>query len=391
MKVLHVIPAVAARYGGPSVAIFGMCRALQAAGTSTMVATTDADGRTRLRVPIGQPVSHDGVSTIFFRRYLGDAFKWSGALAAWLGEHVRDFDVVHIHAVFNHSSIAAARACVDRGVPFVLRPLGTLDPWSLGRKPLRKQVLRSLGADRLLSQATAVHYTSDEEKRLAEAQVPDLPAGAVIPLGIDDEFFEMAAPEGINRSAPYVLALTRLDEKKGLDLLVRAFAQTVRTPALRHWRLVIAGGGAASYVARLEALAKAARGDGATVELRGWVTGAHKTALLRGASLFASPSHQENFGISLVEALACGVPALLTPGVNLANDVERADAGWVVARTERALTESLTALLSNAANLERHGRSARTFANQFRWPLIATRLQSLYRDVLSGVPTHEVA
>src|SRR5439155_17790873 len=105
MKILHVIPGVAPRYGGPSQAIIQMCRALQTEGEEVLIASTDADGASRLRVETGAPTVYQGVPTIFFPRQWSEAFKYSRSLARWLDANVDSFDVVHIHAVFSHSSI----------------------------------------------------------------------------------------------------------------------------------------------------------------------------------------------------------------------------------------------------------------------------------------------
>src|SRR4051812_35629709 len=104
-RVLHVVPAIAARYGGPRVATLGMCRALNGIGEDTLIATTDADGPSRLRAPLGEIAEHDGVRVIMFPRQLSESFKWSRPLASWLRRHAEEFAVVHIHAVFSHSSI----------------------------------------------------------------------------------------------------------------------------------------------------------------------------------------------------------------------------------------------------------------------------------------------
>ena len=186
MKILHVIPAIAPRYGGPSQAIIEMCRALQDHGAEVLIATTDADGESRLRVETGTQTVYRGVPTIFFRRQFSEAFKYSRDLARWLNEHVSSFDVVHIHAIFSHSSIAAARACIQKGIPYIVRPLGSLDPWSLKQKRFAKNVLWRMGVKRMLSHASAVHYTASEEKRRAE-QGLGINSGMVVPLGVHQE------------------------------------------------------------------------------------------------------------------------------------------------------------------------------------------------------------
>jgi glycosyltransferase involved in cell wall biosynthesis len=119
-----------------------MCRALRRQGVETSLATTDADGPGRLPVPYGVETDYEGVPAVFFPRRLGEGFKLSVGLARWLSGAVAQFDVVHIHALFSHSSLAAARACRRHGVPSVVCPHGMLDPWALGQKRLRKRSSR---------------------------------------------------------------------------------------------------------------------------------------------------------------------------------------------------------------------------------------------------------
>src|SRR5687767_13054824 len=107
VDVLHVIPAVAPRYGGPSQAVVGMARALPRHGVRVLIATTDADARGKLSVPLGVRVDWQGVPAIVFPRQFSEAFKYSGPLGRWLRGHVTDFAVVHIHAVFSHACLAA--------------------------------------------------------------------------------------------------------------------------------------------------------------------------------------------------------------------------------------------------------------------------------------------
>ena len=149
--------------------------------------------------------------------------------------------------------------------------------------------------------------------------------GCVVPLGVElngsthDHSVANYFPELAQE--PYVLSLSRLHPKKGLDELIEAFH------ALKdqRWRLVLAGDGPPDYSTFLK---EKARGSERIV-FTGWVEGKRKEALMRGASLFALPSRQENFGLSVVEAMACAVPVLVTPHVNLAEDVRAAEAGWV--------------------------------------------------------------
>jgi glycosyltransferase involved in cell wall biosynthesis len=360
----------------------GMSRALAATGWSTLVATTDADGDSRLPVPIGRVTEHEGVATIFYPLTASEAYKWSPALATWLKGHVSDFEVVHVHSVFSHASVAAGRACRARGVPYVVRPLGTLDPWSLTRRRLAKRVLLETAVGRLLSGATCMHYTSAEEQRLAETAVRRLPGGVVVPLGVDDSFFATVR-DSSEATSDVLLSLGRLDPKKGIDLLIDAFHAAVAAPGhLGDWRLVIAGSGAAPYVTQLKE--RAAGGPASCrIEFAGWVAGAAKAALLRSAGVFMLPSLQENFAIAVAEAMACGVPAIVSPAVNLAPDIEREGAGWVTPRDVRSLSGTIARACEDAAGRARRGAAARRVAERFRWPVVARELGVMYDGVLA--------
>ncbi|MEE8303977.1 MAG: glycosyltransferase, partial [Candidatus Tectomicrobia bacterium] len=350
LRVLHVIPAVAARYGGPSRAILETCRALEGQDIESLIATTDADGPVRLPVALGRPITYQGVPTIFFARQWSEGFKYSHPLACWLQTNVRRFDLVHIDAVFSHASLAAARACQRHRIPYVVRPLGSLAPWCVNQKRFRKRLLWHFGVKQMLCRAAAIHYTTAEERRRVERR-SGLRCGIVVPLGIDEgvlntprtseRFRQQYAGLG---QAPYVLVLSRLHPVKGLELFFDAFLDVGCQEAFRHWRLVVAGDGEGGYVRNLKCLVQERGGDG-RVLFTGWLDEPEKVAALQGAALLALPSHHENFGLSAAEALACGVPVLVSTQVNLADEIRRAGAGWVVnlrrLDIRRALEEAL--------------------------------------------------
>lgn len=386
MKVLHVIPAVAPRYGGPSRAILEMCRALQERGIDLLIATTDADGPGRLSVEPGRPRAYKGVPTIFFPRQWSEGFKYSNLLARWLDSNVKTFDLLHIHAVFSHSSIAAALACRRYGIPYVLRPLGSLDPWSLNQKRLRKRLLWHFGVKQMLRGAVALHYTTAEERRLAEDSL-GLTRGVVVPLAVNEDLFKASAVPPCFRwrfpslgADPYLLVLCRLHPKKGLELLLEAFLALIEQMEFKRWRLVVAGQGEAGYVTSLQRLAQQGGGNG-RILFTGWLEGAEKISALREAALVALPSHQENFGLSVVEALACGVPVLVSSHVNLAEQIQAAGAGWVVSLERAALEHALFEALREGGERARRGAAGRDFARGFSWPRIAADLVRLYGSV----------
>lgn len=374
---LHVIPGVAPRYGGPSQAVLEMVRALRARGVEAEIATTDADGpEGRLAVATGRRVEFEGCPCWFFRREWGEALKYARGLSFWLRERVRDYDVVHIHAVFSHTSVEAGRAGRRAGVPYVVRPLGTLEPWSLRQRAWRKRVFWWLGARALVHHAAAVHYTSHAERRGAE-QALGIGRGVVIPHGVAP-----APAAEASQDPPYALVLGRLHRKKRVEMVLDAFARLHQEGRLRAWQLWIAGAGGPSYETELRARATAFR---ERVRFLGWVEGAHKARVLAGASLLVSASRHENFGIAVAEAMAAGVPVLVTPEVDLSEEVARVGAGWVVEGDSGSLARTLEEILTRPDELRARGAAGRALVSQrYEWSRVGDELRGLYLRVREG-------
>lgn len=373
MRVLHVIPSVSERSGGPAAAIVPMCRALRAEGIDVVLATTSHGLRQFSADEISE---YKGVPARVFPVQAGASFKYSRPLTAWLKASVKDFDLVHIHAVFNHASVAAGNACRKAGVPYVVRPLGTLDPWSMKQKAGRKRIFWSLVGKRMLQGSAAVHYTAVGEKIATEESL-GINHGRVIALGV--ELNGSTQPQAkaaehfpVLLGREYVLLLSRLDPKKNVEGLIHAF-KSLKDDA---WRLVIAGDGPRDYVSSLKQKASGSE----KIIFTGWVEGEQKEALLHDAALFALPSHQENFGLSVMEAMAHGVPVLVSPHVNLAPEIEAADAGWVVELTQ--LRDGLAMALECETERRLRGKAASGFARQHTWERTATELAQLYRELI---------
>jgi glycosyltransferase involved in cell wall biosynthesis len=363
-----------------------MCRALQDAGIDVLVATTDADLDVEPLVRLESVTSYKALPFIFFKKQSGNSFKYSRPFSRWLDQNVRNYDVVHIHAVFNHSCIAAARACRKRNVPYIVRPLGTLDPWGMKQKSFRKALFWQTVGKRMLRDAAAVHYTALAEQKGTEQSL-GLNHGQVVPLGVetnnfnpslDDEAFKREFPE--LREHPYILVLSRLLPTKGLDVLLEAFLSLVKQAEFRDWRLVLAGVGPVDYVGTLQKKVDSHNARH-SVLFPGWVGGERKEAILARASLLALPSHHENFGLCVLEALARSVPVLVSPHVNLAPEIEAAGAGWVVPVEAKALEAALAHALNDDRTRKQFGLAARNLSLRFSWSGISAQLVKLYSSV----------
>jgi glycosyltransferase involved in cell wall biosynthesis len=289
-RALHVIPSVGALRGGPSTMVRNLARDLCRQGIETHVVTTDDNGAGKLSVECGVPLVEEGVTYWYFRRQ-AKFYTFSWPLGAWLARHIPEYDIVHIHALFSFATLPAAFWARRHGVPYIVRPLGTLNDWGMkNRRPWLKRLSFRAIESRVLKHAARIHYTSDQERLEAEALEVTTPA-AVIPNAVPDcssgpyGDFRTRYPQ--LRDRRIVLFLSRLDPKKGLDLLLDAFARVrARVPDAS---LVLAGSGEEAFVASLRARA-ASLGISSDVVWPGFLVDGEKREAFADADVFVLPS-----------------------------------------------------------------------------------------------------
>jgi glycosyltransferase involved in cell wall biosynthesis len=261
---------------------------------------------------------------------------------------------------------------------------GMLDPWSLRQSRWKKRAALAVAHRRLLNGAARLHLGNADEERLIRPLRLTAPR-VIVPNGVTPPAdwppagaFRATRPE--LGGDPFVLFLSRLHPKKGLDLLAEAFAAVAgRVPGVR---LVVAGpddGSRADFEARVAWLRVADR-----VHLVGPLYGADKWAALRDAACFCLPSRQEGFSVAILEALACGRPAVVTENCHFP-EVGTAGAGVVTRLDARAVADGLIAVLSDPAAADRMGAAGRGLvAERYTWGRVAAQLEGVYRDVLGG-------
>lgn len=387
MRILHVISSLDPTLGGPSFACTAMARAVAAKGVEVSIYTTDF-GQEGAVPATGEAVVEAGVATHIFPVRHPKAWKRSPALGRALRRDVASFDLIHLHSLYLYHDWVAGDACRARGVPYIVRPHGTLDPYLRARHPVAKALLDRLFQDRVLRAAAAIHYTAEDEMRLAAGHDGDAP-GVVVPLGLDPTTvtggdaarFRARYPETGDRRI--VLFLSRLQEKKGLDLLIPAFA---RLAEARDLHLVLAGpdGG----MARSARALIAANGITARATVTGMLEGEAKRDAYAAAELFALPSYSENFGIVVVEAMAVGLPVLISDRVNIWREVETAGAGQVVDCRLGPVADGLAGLIDDPATAWAMGEMGRALvAQRFAWDRVADALIALYASVLPARST----
>lgn len=261
-------------------------------------------------------------------------YGYSPRFSSWVKKRQKEYDAVIIQGIWQYNSFGVWRALHGTSTPYFVFPHGMLDPWFKRTYPLKhlKKLLYWPWAEyRVLRDARAVLFTSEEERRLARGSFflyrcreRVVNYGTAVPEvdpAIAREQFYSAFPH--LRDKQFVLFLGRLHEKKGCELLLRAFATNRRTdPSLN---LVMAGPCPdQAYHKHLQRLA-----DNHPVTFTGMLTGARKWGAFMSAEAFILPSHQENFGIAVVEALACGTPVLISNRINIWREIDGDSAGYV--------------------------------------------------------------
>lgn len=371
MRVLHVIPGLELRDGGPSRAIRAMTAALQQRGIETVIATThlreEGPARdTALTVPV-----------VSFPRQGLPAWKASLPLSQWLYRHVDRFDLLHLHSTFCFTTLVAATIARIRQRPYIIRPLGTLDVWSRRQHAWKKRPYYALIERRNLAHAAALHATSESEaSHLRQLGLPT--PVAVVPLG-----FDLPAPSARPVGLPlHLLFLSRLHPKKNLPVLFAAVRRLIQEGL--PVQLTIAGDGPSGYREELQRQV-AAMGLQEVVFFTGWVDGQPKQDLLARSHLFVLPSLQENFGIAVLEAMAAGLPAVVSSEVALAAEIVQARAGLAVPPQDPALWADAIGKLAEASVHASASREAVRLAHEkFSLDAMTDGLLRLYRTVHGG-------
>jgi glycosyltransferase involved in cell wall biosynthesis len=328
VKILHVISSIDPVGGGPIEGIRQLGTALTRAGQTVELASLDAPDASFLKQ---SPLPVHPLGPVRFH------YGFSNRLVPWLRANRSRFDAVIVNGIWQYHSFGTWMALRNTGTPYVVFTHGMLDPWFKRAYPLKhvkKWMYWPWAEYRVLRDAHAVLFTCEEERRLARTSFWLYRCNeVVVSYGTSQpkwksgsesqELFEQY-PE--LKGKKLALFMGRIHPKKGCDLLIEAFASVLREHP--DWHLVIAGPDQVGWLAKLNIRA-AQLGLAPRITWTGMLSGAMKWGALRAAEVFVLPSHQENFGIAVVEALASGAPVLISNQVNIWREIEADGAGMV--------------------------------------------------------------
>jgi glycosyltransferase involved in cell wall biosynthesis len=386
MRILFVIPAIGPVYGGTSKIVIELTQALgRRAGVALDIVTTDLNGAERLPVAVNEWISENGRRIRYFPHPPDAKYVFNWKMLQWLRENVSSYDIVHVNTLFSPLASAASAVAVLRRTPYVATPHGMLETWAFAYKSWKKKPYFALLEKPLLQRAHGVHTNTGIESERVRALGVTAPT-YVVPNGVDpDEYDPLPTAEIFLARFPHlrdkrlILFLSRIDPKKGLDLLIPAFARIVKIFPDAH--LVIAGPDNVNYKVEVEQSLRAhACADAATFP--GMLGGELKRAALAAAAIYILPSYSEGMSMSVLEAMAAGLPCIFTTGCCFPEAGE-ADAARIVAPRMEEIASALETFLGDPNAAIRTGETAKRFIrNHYTWDHAAEKLHRAYLDIL---------
>lgn len=382
MRILNIIGSLNPKHGGTTEGALRLARSLREQGHEVDFATLDPTNGSFFG-------AEDHIYPFAPARSEPDKIypnPYVRAYHRWLGQSLQRYDAALVHAIWDHSTLAARRALVGGNIPYAVFPHGGLDPWfaKQRRKHIAKQLTWFWMTGPLLRHADAVLFTTEEERNLAEGSFwPYKVRPAVVGFGASDvpdraaqqrAAFQERVPS-LNGKR-FLLYLSRLHPKKGCDLLLRAFARMVAPHS--DLDLLIAGPDRDNMRPGLQQIA-ADMGVAHRIHWTDMIEGDAKWGAYRASEAFALTSHTENFGIVVAEALACAKPVLITDKVNLWREVDRAGAGLIETDTQEGADRLLERYLALPDAGEVADNARRCYESNFRMAATATRIVDVFR------------
>ncbi|MBD2576105.1 glycosyltransferase [Oscillatoria sp. FACHB-1406] len=386
MKILQVIPSLNPELGGPTQVAICLTKALQSAGATVEIVTTDDCGNERLKVPLNRKIEYEGVPVWFLPRFSPPLkeFIFSPAITQWFVNNIRNYDISDNHYLFSYAPSCAAAIARFYNIPYTVRTMGQLSPWALAQSRKKKQIYMRLIEGRNLEKAAAIHCTSSGEEQdvrnfgLMNPTIT-LPLGVPVPPRFPEASDKVRDRYQLPRDVPLLLFLSRLHYKKRPDLLLEALSSL---PKEQKFHLIFAGTGEADYVEELQALVEALDLK-SCVSFIGFASGEEKDILLQGCDVFILPSYADNFAIAVAEAMAAGLPVIITQGIQIAPDIVQAEAGIVVEGEVEALKRAIAQLLTSPTQRAKMGDNGRNWARgRYSWEANATQLIPIYERII---------
>ena len=393
MKIYHVISSLAPHAGGPTSMLLGLAKAQAQSGNHVIIHTTNADlPKGVLDVSTNQPIDNDGYTIWYHALESPVAVCYSSHFAKLLKFEITQFDILHIHGLYRFPVTYAAWLARQNKIPYIISPHGALDPFLYKQSrfgkmavPIKRLYERLFDIPNL-NHASAVHFTSQIELERTQ-NLNILSPGIIVPNGLDWEEYRELPAKGIFRKRlhleekiPLVLFLGRINFKKGLDLLIPAFAKLKETIPLVH--LAIVGPDNDGYIQNVVRWCT----DFNILDAVTIVDALEKDEVKQAyvdADVFVLPSYTENFGNTVIEALACGCPVVISDQVAIWREIQDSGAGLIVPLDVEKIAIAMQQILENPRLAkEMSDKGKKLIHEKFTWKIIETLFQKHYEEII---------
>lgn len=378
------------QYGGPVRSISALCEGLARLGVQTTVFTTNANGKGRLPVDLHRDVDINGVSVWYFPlSYGGLNFFYSRSLKNAVRKKTVEFDLVIAETLWLEVGETIHRTCQSAHIPYVVPLRGQLQPWALAHKSVKKSIFMAWRAKGFLNQAAALICSSDEEARNAALLGYATPI-IVVPNGIDIAHYgnlgggkKIFDQFGIPENALVLLFMGRLDPIKKPEIAIEVCA-SLRKLLDVPVHLILAGPGSPERLIELSNLSYHFQVNN-LVHITGLLDEKQIWEILSEVNLLLMPSSvNENFGMSALEALAAGVPVLVSEGVPVGRWAVQAGAGRIASCDAGAFTQAAAEMLSDPYALAEMGRRGRDLVQQkFDSQVVARQMLTQFQAIIA--------
>ncbi len=394
MKLLCVSPSYwpAFQYGGPIVSNHNINRALVKKGIDVTVYTTNVGLNDKMA--INNKVNINGVKVVYFKyiklfEFMGTTgWQFSWCMTKALKNNLKKYNIIYIPAIWNYPAAITSYYCRKYNKPYIIAPKGVLYPYTIRKKGWKKWLYYKMIAKRNVEKATFIHYTAKDEAEKCHLRLALKNKAIIIPNGIRlSEFNNLPIRDNLWKRYPIlknkkiILFLGRINWKKGLDILVEAYSRLARERSDVH--LLIVGSDEEGYGGKVRDWFKD-KGVLGRVTFTGILLGRKKMEVFAGSDVFVLPSYSENFGMAVVEAMACSLPIIISDQVGIYREVKSAKAGIIIHNDHNELYGAFVKLLDNRKeSLEMGKRGRKLVEVQFSIEKVADRMIKVFEEIIN--------
>lgn len=386
IKVLHVLQTTAKEFGGVQTFVDDLAHLQNNDLFDVTIITTDLGSKNKQNRPIVEK-NINGIKYIFCKSYGPILFSWS--FIKILKKIIDDFDIIHIHGLYRFPMTFAGYLAKKRNKNYILSPHGSLDPYLYNKSTKKllifKKLYQKIFEEKLIYNASRIHFTTIEEANLV-SHLKFINNPVIIPIGIDLLKFksEQTRPSQICKSSSVNFCfIGRIHFKKGLDILVLALRKVVDSGI--DAQLTIIGPDNDGYGDKIKKLIKL-NGLEKNVSFKQPLWGLDLVNAYKQSDIFILPSYSENFGITIIEALACKVPVIISNKVNIFNEINNANAGLVVNCDVDDISKAMIKLSSSDKlrnELAKNGE--KLIKSDFTWQKIINKFNTTYIEIINNI------